>query len=312
MDDLTARPADAALPATAPASPCANCGAVLTGPWCAACGQKAGAARLSLKHLLHEIPHAVFHVDRGFVPTLKALVTRPGEVVDEYLRGKRVRYFNPLTLLVICAGVCGAAWALFPFRPELFWPLAPRIQDTPGGTLAPLFFKIVGATQLALLPLTAWVIYGVWAAAAQRALQQEGRAPSSPRITMLYLVGPGDARRLAQDPRYRMFGECMAAAAFVTALSLLVSAAFAPLAALATRPVHYAVLFGVAFLLSSLPALQLIRTSPLYRWNSLPEAVINALSFALATPCGFLFYLLTVQWSNELGAWLVRLFVGAR
>jgi hypothetical protein len=54
---------------------------------------------------MHDIPHAVFHVDRGLIPTLNALIARPGAVINEYLDGKRIKYFNPLTLTAMIAGV---------------------------------------------------------------------------------------------------------------------------------------------------------------------------------------------------------------
>jgi Protein of unknown function (DUF3667) len=87
------------------AATCRNCEAVPIGKFCHECGQKSHITRLTLGYFIRELPHAVFHVDRGFGATLKGLAIRPGETINQYLDGKRARFFNPLTLLVIVAGV---------------------------------------------------------------------------------------------------------------------------------------------------------------------------------------------------------------
>jgi hypothetical protein len=99
----------------APAGTCANCGTALRGTFCHACGQRGEIHPLTLPHLLHEIPHAIFHVDRGLLLTIRALALRPGRAINAYLDGHRIRYFNPLSMLVLLAGVCALAYAKFPF-----------------------------------------------------------------------------------------------------------------------------------------------------------------------------------------------------
>lgn len=287
MTEPSSPVADALTPPAAGAgSACLNCGAVLTGRWCAACGQKRDIRRLSLQHLVREVPHAVFHVDHGLVPTLKGLLLRPGQVVSEYLEGKRARYFNPLTLLVIASALCGGAWALFPFRPELFWPLVPRTGGERSWTLVGTWFKLVGATQLAWLPLMALVLFGAWRRSLLNSLMYEGRIPA--RWSIVLRPARADLSVLKSDPRYRLYGESIAAAAFVTAISLLITAAFAPLFALAQTPEHYRALIVVGGLAASLPALQLLRTSPRGLGSNWYDAAVNGLTFAVGTPIGFL------------------------
>ena len=94
---------------------CANCATPAIGDYCHACGQRIGVHRLTLPHFLHEIPHAIFHVDRGILVTLRALATRPGRMINDYLDGHRIRYFNPLSLLMLLAGICAYAYSNFPF-----------------------------------------------------------------------------------------------------------------------------------------------------------------------------------------------------
>jgi Protein of unknown function (DUF3667) len=95
---------------------CRNCGAETIDKYCHACGQKSYTSRLTLGYFLHEIPHAVFHVDRGFGATLKGLATRPGETINHYLDGKRAQFFNPLTLMVIIAGISAFMFSALTFN----------------------------------------------------------------------------------------------------------------------------------------------------------------------------------------------------
>ncbi|MBF9221028.1 DUF3667 domain-containing protein [Hymenobacter ruricola] len=101
--------AEAAPPAPAAGhalpTACLNCDTPLTDKFCAHCGQPAATHRFSMGHLLHEIPHAIWHVDKGILFTLRELVLRPGPTVLGYLRGQRARHFAPLSLLLLVTGV---------------------------------------------------------------------------------------------------------------------------------------------------------------------------------------------------------------
>ena len=97
------------------AGTCANCDTALRGAFCHQCGQRGEVHRLTLPHLLHEIPHAIFHVDRGLLVTIRALALHPGRTINAYLDGHRIRYFNPLSMLVLLAGLCALVYSKFPF-----------------------------------------------------------------------------------------------------------------------------------------------------------------------------------------------------
>jgi hypothetical protein len=45
------------------------------------------------------------HVDKGIVYSIRELFTRPGHTIREYLAGKRVKHFKPVSLLIILATV---------------------------------------------------------------------------------------------------------------------------------------------------------------------------------------------------------------
>jgi magnesium-transporting ATPase (P-type) len=84
---------------------CKNCDAPVEGAFCSHCGQKAEIHRVSIGYLIHELFHAITHADKGFLLLIKDLVTKPGIVAREYLDGKRKKYFNPLSFLVITAAL---------------------------------------------------------------------------------------------------------------------------------------------------------------------------------------------------------------
>jgi len=84
---------------------CKNCEATFEGKFCSNCGQKADVHRITIKHLFHELFHAVTHADKGILLLAKSLITRPGHIAREYIDGKRKTYFNPLSFLVITAAI---------------------------------------------------------------------------------------------------------------------------------------------------------------------------------------------------------------
>jgi hypothetical protein len=84
---------------------CANCSGTVDTNFCPTCGQKINIHRISLGHVLHEGVHSITHADKGFLLLVKELITRPGFVAREYIAGKRKRYFNPLSYLVITSAL---------------------------------------------------------------------------------------------------------------------------------------------------------------------------------------------------------------
>ncbi|HEX2617485.1 MAG TPA: DUF3667 domain-containing protein [Flavobacteriales bacterium] len=84
---------------------CANCGTTVAARFCPACGQPARTERITGKHLLHELPHSILHVDKGLLYTMKELFVRPAAMIEGYLAGQRVRHFKPLAYVVILSAV---------------------------------------------------------------------------------------------------------------------------------------------------------------------------------------------------------------
>jgi hypothetical protein len=82
-----------------PQAQCRNCGARLTGPYCADCGQGAHIQR-SLLHFGEEVLHGILHFDAKAWRTLLLLIARPGLLTRRYIDGQRTRYVSPLALFL--------------------------------------------------------------------------------------------------------------------------------------------------------------------------------------------------------------------
>lgn len=84
---------------------CQNCGTELIGKHCFQCGQKASTKRIEMRWLLHELPHAVWHVDKGLLFNVKELFKRPGYAIADYIKGKRRNYYHPVSYLLVLIGI---------------------------------------------------------------------------------------------------------------------------------------------------------------------------------------------------------------
>jgi len=86
--------------------PCLNCGHALAPPgcFCPQCGQ-APAHRLSTHHVLHEVLHVFTHADKGIFAFVPQVLLRPGQLVADYLAGRRKRHYNPFQFLLLLVGL---------------------------------------------------------------------------------------------------------------------------------------------------------------------------------------------------------------
>lgn len=79
---------------------CLNCGARVLGRYCQKCGQENLAPKESLWGMVHHFIGDITHFDGKFFSTLKILITKPGFLSAEYMKGKRVSYLNPVRMYV--------------------------------------------------------------------------------------------------------------------------------------------------------------------------------------------------------------------
>jgi hypothetical protein len=80
---------------------CSNCGAALTGPYCAVCGQHAHGSARSVAELLHDAWHVMTHIDGRFWQTMYMLLLQPGRLTQAYFAEQRARYLPPVRLYLV-------------------------------------------------------------------------------------------------------------------------------------------------------------------------------------------------------------------
>lgn len=84
---------------------CLNCGAQLSGEYCASCGQRKVArdADLTLREFLEDTTQELAHWEGKVPQSLKTLFLEPGRLTIDFLAGRRVRWLPPLRLYLICS-----------------------------------------------------------------------------------------------------------------------------------------------------------------------------------------------------------------
>lgn len=78
---------------------CLNCGAVVTGSYCATCGQPLHVHR-SIGAFWHDILHGVLHFEGKFWRTLPLLAWKPGDLTRRYVHGERAKFISPMALFL--------------------------------------------------------------------------------------------------------------------------------------------------------------------------------------------------------------------
>ncbi len=73
---------------------CLNCQTTFSGWFCPDCGQKAQTKRLTTLTVIHDFIDALSDSDRGFLKTCIDLSQHPGNMLKDYLAGKRKRYLS--------------------------------------------------------------------------------------------------------------------------------------------------------------------------------------------------------------------------
>jgi hypothetical protein len=86
-----------------PLTHCENCGAQLTGRYCAQCGQAAVDYRRSFRHVIVDVLDSFLNWDSKFLATIGLLIARPWRLTNEFLAGRRVRYVHPLRLYLLAS-----------------------------------------------------------------------------------------------------------------------------------------------------------------------------------------------------------------
>ena len=84
---------------------CLNCGAIVQGRFCHVCGQENVVPKESFWHMVIHFFYDITHFDSKFFETLKDLVTKPGFLSKEYMKGRRASYLHPVKMYVFTSAV---------------------------------------------------------------------------------------------------------------------------------------------------------------------------------------------------------------
>ena len=84
---------------------CLNCGAIVQGRYCHACGQENIEPKETFWHMFTHFLYDITHFDGSFFVTLKDLLFKPGFLSREYMLGRRKKYLHPVRMYVFTSAV---------------------------------------------------------------------------------------------------------------------------------------------------------------------------------------------------------------
>jgi len=79
---------------------CLNCGTTVQGKYCHFCGQENAVPKETFWQLLTHFVYDLTHFDGNFFSTIKYLLFKPGYLSTEYIKGRRMRYLNPIRMYI--------------------------------------------------------------------------------------------------------------------------------------------------------------------------------------------------------------------
>ncbi|TMI86564.1 MAG: DUF3667 domain-containing protein [Bacteroidetes bacterium] len=84
---------------------CLNCGSNVQGKFCHICGQENVEPKETFFGMATHFFNDITHFDGKFFTTLKDLVTLPGFLSAEYMRGRRMSYLNPVRMYLFTSAI---------------------------------------------------------------------------------------------------------------------------------------------------------------------------------------------------------------
>jgi len=84
---------------------CLNCGTIVQGKYCHACGQENIEPKESFWHMVTHFSYDITHFDSKFFETLKDLLFKPGFLSKEYMTGRRASYLHPVKMYVFTSAL---------------------------------------------------------------------------------------------------------------------------------------------------------------------------------------------------------------
>jgi Protein of unknown function (DUF3667) len=79
---------------------CKNCNTPITEKYCPNCGQAVQLKRIDKHYISHEFLH-LLHFEKGFFYTIRELITRPGDSINEFIHDNRSKHMKPLAFVIL-------------------------------------------------------------------------------------------------------------------------------------------------------------------------------------------------------------------
>ncbi|MEO0341063.1 MAG: DUF3667 domain-containing protein, partial [Bacteroidota bacterium] len=80
---------------------CKTCNTALNGPFCYNCGQKYINTRLTVKIIFRQLFSMITNLEHGMWYTLIAMFRHPAKVINDYISGATIKYYNPIRLVLV-------------------------------------------------------------------------------------------------------------------------------------------------------------------------------------------------------------------
>lgn len=129
---------------------CANCGAPLSGPYCAHCGQSTLDIDRPVWRLASESIVEIFGVEGRLVRSLRLLAIRPGELTAEYCAGRRARYTAPARLYLVASAAFFVVFRLTRPTDQAYYGTSGAVDATYYDALTVVFILLLPALAIVL------------------------------------------------------------------------------------------------------------------------------------------------------------------
>ena len=84
---------------------CLNCQEEVSEKFCPNCGQSIKTEKISNKSIFVEIPFSIINIDSGFGYSLVEILFRPVQTAKNYIAGKQIKHFRPLSFLLVITSI---------------------------------------------------------------------------------------------------------------------------------------------------------------------------------------------------------------
>jgi hypothetical protein len=271
---------------------CANCGTLLTGKYCGACGQRHHDHPVhDFWHFIHEATEDLTHADSRLWQTLIALLFRPGFLTREFLEGRRARYLPPVRLYLVVSVIffvlgglstrLSSPQAVFTNNGKFQYQLVTADQARRSGAAGQTPSRVAGG--LAVVPPAPAVVQALCGQSAQYIEQHGGWFASlGPRVAQNCLAAgaEGGLQRLSEAVSHNLE---RAMFLFLPLLALLMKPLY-------RKPPRYYVEHLLFFLHNHAFLFAILAVSTLLKMITSAAIVLNPIGTAIAIYIPIYFY----------------------